>query len=184
MSLTHRSWALSLTERTPDHHTALSEISNRIVGKILRHTIWYHALFYFRLMMWGLQILLFCPRDSLVWRRSMECQLCEDKEVLIRNPSIWAAVMIQLSDNTIVGVVVQCINHSPITQEPHVHFQVETIQYHKRLNKQPIKAALLCASKVAPPSGHSWTTKSRAKTIGSPHNLPTSSHRSLKLIHV
>ena len=39
------------------------------------------------------------------------------------------------------GVVVQCINHSPITQEPGVRFQVETMQRHKRLNKQLIKAA-------------------------------------------
>ena len=30
-----------------------------------------------------------------------------------------------------VGVVVQCINHSPITQEPGVRFQVETMQSHK-----------------------------------------------------
>ena len=30
------------------HHTALSGISNRIVGKILLCTIWYHALFFFR----------------------------------------------------------------------------------------------------------------------------------------
>ena len=39
------------------------------------------------------------------------------------------------------GVVVQCINHSPITQEPSVHFQVETMQSHKQLNKLQIKAA-------------------------------------------
>ena len=40
-----------------------------------------------------------------------------------------------------VGVVVQCINHSPVTQEPGVRFQVETMQRHKQLNKQLIKAA-------------------------------------------
>ena len=39
-----------------------------------------------------------------------------------------------------VGVVVQYINHSPITQEPGVRFQVETMQRYKRLNKQPRKA--------------------------------------------
>ena len=54
-----------------------------------------------------------------------------------------------------VGVVVQCINHSPITQEPRVRFQVATMQHHKQLKKWPIKAALMCASKAAPPSGHS-----------------------------
>ena len=36
-----------------------------------------------------------------------------------------------------MGVVVQRINYSPITQEPGVRFQVETMQRHK----QPIKAA-------------------------------------------
>ena len=41
----------------------------------------------------------------------------------------------------LVGVVVQCINHSPVMQEPGVRFQVETMQRQKRLNKQPIKAA-------------------------------------------
>ena len=30
------------------HHTALSEISNRIVGKILLRIIWYHTLFFFQ----------------------------------------------------------------------------------------------------------------------------------------
>ena len=35
-----------------------------------------------------------------------------------------------------------------------------------------IKAALLCASSVAPPSGHFMNHKSRVKTISSPHNLP------------
>ena len=73
-----------------------------------------------------------------------------------------------------VGVVVQCINYSPTTQEPHVRFQVETIWCHKRLNKRPIKAALMCASKAAPPSGHSWTTKPCAKTFAS--QSPTISH--------
>ena len=42
----------------------------------------------------------------------------------------------------LLGVVVQCINHSPITQEPRVRFQVEAMQRHKGLNKQPVKAAL------------------------------------------
>ena len=57
-------------------YTALSEIWNRIVGKKLLRTSRYHALFF--LLMWSLQILLFGPLDSLVQRRSTECQLCED----------------------------------------------------------------------------------------------------------
>ena len=72
----------------------------------------------------------------------------------------------------LLGVVVQCINHSPISQETRVRLQVETMLCHKWLEKQWIKAALICVSKVAPPSGHSWTTKPRAKTIVSLHNLP------------
>ena len=59
-------------------HIALSEISNRIVGKILLRTIWCHAFFF--LLMWGLQMLLFGLQDSLVWRRSTECQLYENNE--------------------------------------------------------------------------------------------------------
>ena len=49
----------------------------------------------------------------------------------------------------LVGVVVQCINHSPITQEPSVRFHVEAMQHHKQQNKQSIKAALKSASKSA-----------------------------------
>ena len=39
-----------------------------------------HTMF---LRMWGLQILLFGLRDSLVWRRSTECQLCKDNEITL-----------------------------------------------------------------------------------------------------
>ena len=54
-------------DRTHSHyHTALSEISNRIVGEILLRTIFFS--------MCSLQILLF----SLVQRRSTESQMCED----------------------------------------------------------------------------------------------------------
>ena len=62
------------------HHTALSEVLNRIVGKhITTHYLIVCTIF---LLMWDLQILLFGPQDSLVQRRSMECQqlLCEDNE--------------------------------------------------------------------------------------------------------
>ena len=44
-----------------------------------------------------------------------------------------------------VGVVVQCINHLLITQEPRIRFQVETMQHHKWLNKQPIKFGYSCS---------------------------------------
>ena len=43
---TYCSTAAIVPDRTHSYsHTALSEISNRIVGKILLHTIWYHTLF-------------------------------------------------------------------------------------------------------------------------------------------
>ena len=45
-------------------HTALSGISNRTVGKIVLHSIWYHALFFFG--MW-----VFCLVYGTVW--------CEDE---------------------------------------------------------------------------------------------------------
>ena len=56
-------------------HTALSTISNRIVGNITTHHLILYTIF---LPMWGLQILLFGLWNSLVQRQSMECQLCED----------------------------------------------------------------------------------------------------------
>ena len=54
----------------------LSEVSNRIVVKILQLTIWYHVPFFFRYV-WFTNIVVI--KDSLVQRRSTECQLCEDK---------------------------------------------------------------------------------------------------------
>ena len=60
---------LSPTDCTLIIISALSEISNRIVGKT-----YYYALFdimhYFFLLVWSLQILLFSLRDNLVGRRS------------------------------------------------------------------------------------------------------------------
>ena len=64
-------------------HTALSEISignkgcekNTTTHHLISRTIF--------LPMWGLQILLFGLRDSLVWRRSTEWQLCEDNEHIL-----------------------------------------------------------------------------------------------------
>ena len=50
---------LSLTEHTP------IEISNRIVGKILLHTIWYHALFFF----WYGVYKYCCSTNGTVWCR-------------------------------------------------------------------------------------------------------------------
>ena len=50
----------------PYRHTALFDISNRIVGK------YYYALYditHFFLLMWGLQLLLFGLRDITVWCR-------------------------------------------------------------------------------------------------------------------
>ena len=66
------------------HHTALSGISNRIVWKniTMHHSISRNIFF----LMWGLQILLFSLRDSLVRRRSTACQLCEDNVGL---GSLW-----------------------------------------------------------------------------------------------
>ena len=52
------------------HHTAISEISRRIVGKILPHTIF--------LQMLDLRILLFGLQDTLVRSQSTEYQLCEN----------------------------------------------------------------------------------------------------------
>ena len=57
-------------------HSALSEISNRIVEKNI--TAYYLISCAIFLPMRGLQILLCGLRDSLVQRQSMECQLCED----------------------------------------------------------------------------------------------------------
>ena len=69
----------------------------------------------------------------------------KDPNVIICCPFLWYG-------SVIVRVVVQCINHSPIRQESGVRFYVETMQHHKRLNKWSIKAALMRASRVAPPS--------------------------------
>ena len=69
------------------------------------------------------------------------------------------------------GVVVQCINYSPITQEPSIRFHVEAMQRHKWLSKQSIKATLMCIK-----SGASRFTNHKkkvfVKTIGLPDNLP------------
>ena len=91
-----------------------------------------------------------------------------------------------------VGFVVECINHSPIKQEPHVCFQVKTMQHHKRLNKQPIKAAHVFiksdASKwtfmnhKASCQGDWFTSQSPTPMVA--HGELTRSQRSLKLIHV
>ena len=76
--MTSAYYSLSPTEHTRSYrHTALSEISNRIVwGK------YYYALFdithYFFFPMWGLQILVFSLQDSLVQKQKIAYQLWED----------------------------------------------------------------------------------------------------------
>ena len=70
-------------------HTALSEISNSIVGKKLLCTIF--------LSMWGIQILLFRQRDSLGWRWSTECRMCEGQcsELAVTHVLIYVVLFIQ-----------------------------------------------------------------------------------------
>ena len=88
----------------------------------------------------------------------------------------------------ILLVVVLCINHWPIMQEPGIRFHVETMHRHKRLNKRPIKAALKCASRVAPPSGHfmnqqnpwqddRFTSQSSIQMVAHAYSKSTSSHQ-------
>ena len=60
-----------------DRHTALSEISNRILGKILLHTMWYQALFFFR-----------CGVTNVVWstgqKSGTESQQCQKNDEITR----------------------------------------------------------------------------------------------------
>ena len=70
---------LSLDRTHSWRHTGLSDISNSIVGgEIITHCQLVRTIF---LPMWGLQIMLFGLRDSLVRRRSTECQLGEDNHI-------------------------------------------------------------------------------------------------------
>ena len=56
-------------------HTVMSEISNRIVGKILLCTIWYHGLLFFRC---GVYKYCYSVYRTVSCGESIECQLCED----------------------------------------------------------------------------------------------------------
>ena len=71
-------------------YTVLPVIMNRIVGKILQCSLWYHITHYLSSSV-DLQILLFSLQDSLVQRRSMECQLCEDNGVQSGIWHLWTA---------------------------------------------------------------------------------------------
>ena len=75
--------------------------------------------------------------------------------------------------------------HSPITQQPSVRIRVEKMQRNKQLNKWPIKAALTCASRVAPPSGHFMNHKKRLQDDQFASQSPTQmvTHRKLTSSH-
>ena len=94
----HSIWCKRLVFIVPDrmHSYRLSEISNRIAGKILQHTIWCHILFFFQCGVYKY----YCSglRGSLVWRRSTECQRCKDNELVSQhNGESWVTHGQQLS---------------------------------------------------------------------------------------
>ena len=79
-ALGHAYISLALTERTTSyHHTALSEISIRILGKILLRTIWYQALFFFQCGVYKycclVYVIVWCKGKvrSASCTRTMEC---------------------------------------------------------------------------------------------------------------
>ena len=89
------------------HHTALSEILNSIEGKYYYTLyIWYHMCTIF-LLMQGLWVLLFGPWDSLVQKRYMGCQLCEDNAFTAWN-HIWWLHWLHLMDIIVYKLTNNC----------------------------------------------------------------------------